>query len=183
MSCCHRLPTGPVFVLIADCSTFLETQSVHQITCFCCILKYPHKDRVKHYVHITDSGQWQSLARWQPAPPSECRDPFLHRSTYWFRFRSSSCVQRLYYEVLTDWPEPASGSETTSFKEISVKLWWQKCLWWSCGIVECLVSLVSCFSTIRISECNTAPQQNLQCPVKFKPFVEGKFDRGEHSTA
>lgn len=81
MSCCHRLPTGPVFVLIADCSTFLETQSVHQITCFCSILKYPHKDRVKHYVHITDSGQWQSLARWQPAPPSECRDPFLHQST------------------------------------------------------------------------------------------------------
>ena len=46
--------------------------------------------------------------------------------------------------------------------------------------MECLVSLASCFSTIRTSECNTSPQQNLQCPVKFKPFVEGKFDRGEH---
>ena len=71
-------------------------------------------------------------------------------------FRSSLCILRWYYEV-TDWPEPAGG-ETTSLKEISVKLWWQKCLSWSCGIgiVECLASFVSCSSTIRTSECNTS---------------------------
>ena len=80
---------------LVQCLSSLQTvqnfwkQSVHEITCFHKDRASTniHKDRVKHYIRYihTDSGQWQSLARWQPVPPLEWllwSLPSEHTSTY-----------------------------------------------------------------------------------------------------